>query len=142
MTKIKKKRNRGKLLTKRAKINLKIKKYKSLNKKFKIYKAMTFDLACFGKNDVPVVGDRVQKEQASRHNYRQRLKCMNTVLEKRIHNMQNLSIGMAGPIVLGEFEPLLNFTNKDAAEVRALANDFATFEQLSKNFDQVFNHEL
>jgi hypothetical protein len=123
MTKlIKKKRNRGKLLTKRAKINLKIKKYKSLNKKFKIYKAMTFDLACFGKDDVPVVGDRMQKKQASRHNYRQRLKCMNTVLDKRIHTMNNLSIGIAGPIIMAEFEPLLEFTSADEADIQAMTD--------------------
>lgn len=87
---------------------------------------MSFDLACFNKHDVPLTGDRAEKKRASKHNYNQRLKCLNKVLETRIHNMQNLSIGMAGPIVLGEFEPLLTFTNKDACEIRALANKVNT----------------
>ena len=123
-------RNRGKTLTKRAKLNLKIKKYKSLNKKYNKYKPMSFDLSNFGKNDVPVVGDRLEKKRATSKNYRQRMSLMNKVLDERINEMENLSIGMPGPIQLCEFEPLLTFTEKDEEEIEAQTFDIHMFEHI------------
>lgn len=109
-------RNRGRALTKRAKLNLKIKRYKSLNKKYNKYKPMSFDLSNFSKNDVPVVGDRLEKKRANSRNYRQRMSLMKKVLNERINAMENLTIGMPGPIHLCEFEPLLNFPDEEDIE--------------------------
>ena len=126
-------RTRGKSLTKRAKLNLKIKKYKYLNKKYNKYKPMSYDLSNFSKNDVPVVGDRLEKKRANSRNYRQRMSLMKKVLNERINAMENLSIGMPGPIHLCEFQPLLNFTEKDEDEIRAqgLTFDIHMFEQVN-----------
>ena len=109
-------RNRGRKLTKRAKLNLKIKKYKSLNKKYNKYKPISFDLSNFSKNDEPVVGDRLEKKRANGRNYRQRMSLMNKLLDERINEMVNLTIGMPGPIHLCEFEPLLNFPDEEDIE--------------------------
>ena len=120
-------RNRGKTLTKRAKLNLKIKKYKYLNKKYNKYKPMSFDLSNFSKNDVPVVGDRLEKKRATSRNYRQRMSLMKKVLNERINAMENLNIGMRGPIHLYEFEPVLNLLDEEETEEYF---DTSIFEQV------------
>ncbi len=90
-------RNRGKTLTKRAKLNLKIKKYKYLNKKYNKYKPMSFDLSNFSKNDVPVVGDRLEKKRANSRNYRQRMSLMKKVLNERINEMDSMKSSTSAP---------------------------------------------
>ena len=41
---------------------------------------------------------------------------MNKLLDERINEMVNLTIGMPGPIHLCEFEPLLNFPDEEDIE--------------------------
>ncbi len=109
---------RGTMLTKRAKLNLKIKKYKSMNKIYNKYKTMSFDLSNFGKNDIPVLGDRLEKKRATGRNYRQRMSLMNKVLDERISEMEDLSIGMPGPIYICDFKPILTFTREDEDNIK------------------------
>ena len=113
-------RTRGNKLTKRAKLNLKIKKYKSLNKKFNKYKPISFDLSNFGTYDSPVVGDRLERKRVNRQNYRRRMKVMHSMLDKRIREMNCLDTDIQGPIYMAEFEPLLTFTKKDEEDINKL----------------------
>lgn len=113
-------RKRGKELTKRAKLNNKIKKFKSLNQKYNLYKPMSFDLSDYGINDVPVLGDRLAKKRANSFNYRQRMKLLEKALDERIYAMEHMDIGMNGEIYLAEFEPILSFTEEDEEEINLL----------------------
>lgn len=109
-------RTRGKSLTKRAKLNLKIKKYKSLNKKVNKYKPISFELSNFATYDEPVVGTPLERKRAQRRNYRRRMREMNLLLDKRIDEMQSIE----DPVFLAEFEPLLQFTEQDEQEINSL----------------------
>ena len=111
-------RTRGKSLTKRAKLNLKIKKYKSLNKKVNKYNPISFELSNFAINDEPVVGTPLERKRARRRNYSRRMREMNLLLDKRIEEMQSTDI--KEPVFLADFEPLLQFTEKDEQEINKL----------------------
>lgn len=112
-------RNRGKSLTKRAKLNLKIKKYKSLNKKVNKYKPISFELSNFATYDEPLVGTPLERKRAQRRNYRRRMREMNLMLDKRIEEIEEMQ-SIEGPVYLADFEPLLQFTLKDEQEINTL----------------------
>ena len=117
--------------TTRAKLNQKIKKYKSLNKKYNKYET-SFDLAHYNANDIPVVGDKQEKKRLSKRNYRQRMKLLGKLLDKRIHTMENLDIGMAGEIVLAEFEPLITFPEEETPSVCIFEDFYIPYPNGSK----------
>lgn len=109
--------------TTRAKLNQKIKKYNSLNNKYNKYET-SFNLAHYNANDIPVVGDKQEKKRLCKRNYRQRMKLLGKLLDKRIHTLENLDIGMAGEIVLAEFEPLITFPEEELTQSVCIFEDF------------------
>ncbi len=107
-------------LTQRGKLDSVISHYTTLNKKYRMFAPMSFELHLFGVKDRPLCGDRADRKRIRNYNYRERVKYLKHILNERIYDMEFHEIDVAGDLYLSSFEPLMHFTDEDEREIEAL----------------------